>query len=1102
MARSTTVPAAGNIARKSFAGEEKAKEEYYAEQLKKYGRLMVYSNKKKNGFYLIEPAEGGETVASRYTADGGKIRQETFDPKALPASSDEATWRSRGLSLEECEQIKEKRSLSNRRKQWLDSVIEQAYQGKDPAEIANGVSDNMQYTDDLTNPVIYQDYRGTTLYMDFTGKALENGEEKRLNQEEGSYLSQGLKNRWISFEGGLSSADWQAVYDGVEEKYDNIPGFKPVNSVQKAAVLSYGKELSQGDLDKLGDLADLIKDDYDPDPNRFYKTDLSAKSIKGAFTYTELTVAGEVAAVPFKHKELERIAKRLENGEKEKARALMLEKFQEATLAKAKSLIEEKAGQSPLDEMKSFQKLSAAKEFKEMAKKMGNQTERELDLENLKQLQEQGKIENGEDLEKIADQLPAWRESDYWEDKIELAYYGRDKDLDKLVNYPEDDVREEVAKRGRDKDLDKLVSDDGQWVRETVAEVGRRDKDLDKLLKDEEEEVRIVAGWVVRDKDLENLKQLQEDGKIEQGINIEHVADQLPAWRESEETQDKVQLAKYGRDSDLDKLEKDPEFWGQYYQQNEYGANKEGWKIRVAVANRGRDKDLDGLAFDDDPDVRAAVARQGRDKDLDLLLSDENPVVLRGVVDAGRDQDLEYLSYMRAKDDSEWEVREFAKEKMREKDLANLQEMQEDGKIEQGVDLEAVADKMPQWRISNSWFDRQQLASVGRDYDLDKLVKDPDWRVRHMVALRGRDKDLDKLIDDHELGVRAGVAKAGRDKDLDRLVSDESKGVRAEVAKRGRDKDLDKLVNDPDEYVRSTANRERDLENLKNLQAQGKLEKGADLENIADQLPGWRESEEASDKINLAKCGRDSDLDQLVSDEDWSVRVAVARRGRDQDLDQLIDDKHEYVRAVIAEAGRDKDLDKLRIDDSERVRAGVAAAGRNEDLDILVHDMSEYVRATVAYQGRDKDLDRLAHDSDFTVRETVADVGRDKDLDKLVSDPNPEVREHVADQGRDKDLDILVSDKDATVRMIVAYQGRDKDLDRLVSDSNWQVRQSVAEAGRDKDLLKLMKDRNSEVRHDAEYIYKYGTERSDKEEENTPELLEKRRTTQRQGLER
>ena len=980
MARSTTVPVAGNIARKSFAEEEKAKEEYYAEQLKKYGRLMVYSNKKKNGFYLIEPAEGGQTIASRYTTDGGKIRQEAFDPKALPASSDEATWRSRGLSLEECEEIKEKRSLSNRRKQWLDSVIEQAYQGRDPAEIANGVNYSMQFTDDLTNPVIYHDYAGTTLYMDFTGKALENGKEKQLNQEEGSYLSQGLKNKWISFEGGLSSADWQAIYEGVEEKYDSVPGFKPVNSVQKAAVISCGKELSQADLDKLGDLADLIKDDYDQDPNRFYKTDLNAKSIKGAFTYTELTAAGEVSVVPFKHKELEQIAKRLENDEKEEARASMLEKFREAATEKAKSLTEEKEGQSPLDEMKSFQKMEAAKEFREMAKKMENQTERELDLENLKQMQEQGKIEKDKDLEKIADQLPE--------------------------------------------------------------------------------------------------------------------------WRESEETQDKVQLAKYGRDSDLDKLEKDPEFWGQYYQQNEDGANKEGWKIRVAVANRGRDKDLDGLAFDDDPDVRAAVARQGRDKDLDLLVSDENPVVLRGVVDAGRDQDLEYLSYMRAKDDSEWEVREFAKEKMREKDLANLQEMQEDGKIEQGVDLEAVADKMPQWRNSNSWFDRQQLASVGRDYDLDKLVKDPDWQVRHMVALRGRDQDLDKLIDDPELGVRAGVAKAGRDKDLDRLVSDESKGVRAEVAKHGRDKDLDKLVNDPDEFVRATANRERDLENLKSLQARGKLEKGADLEKIADQLPAWRESDETSDKIDLAKYGRDSDLDKLVSDEDWSVRAAVARQGRDQDLDQLIGDKDEDVRAAVAEAGRDKDLDKLRIDDSEKVRAGVAAAGRDEDLDILVHDMSEYVRATVASQGRDKDLDRLVKDSDFTVRETVADVGRDKDLDKLVSDPNPEVREHVADQGRDQDLDKLVSDKDATVRMIVTYQGRDKDLDRLVRDSCWEVRRAVAEQGRDKDLLKLMKDRNSEVRHDAEYIYKYGTERSDKEEENTPELLEKRRTALRRGLER
>ena len=546
MARSTTVPAAGNIARKSFAGEEKAKEEYYAEQLKKYGHLMVYSNKKKNGFYLIEPTEGGETVASRYTTDGGKIRQEAFDPKALPASSDEVTWRSRGLSLEECEEIKEKRSLSNRRKQWLDSVIEQAYQGRDPAEITNGVNYSMQFTDDLTNPVIYQDYRGTTLYMDFTGKALENGEEKRLNQEEGSYLSQGLKNKWISFEGDLSSADWQAIYEGVEEKYDSTPGFRPVNSVQKAAVLSYGKELTQGDLEKLGDLADSIKDDYDQNPNRFYKTDLNAKSIKGVYSYTELVAAGEVAAIPFKHKDLEQMAKKLENGEEEKARALMLEKFRHGALAKAAALTEEKAGQSPLDEIEIFQKMEAAKEFKELAEKMENEM---TEQKKTYQLPEKYKEDIDEKYwQQSGEQLDQLVKSDDPILRSVAACYGRDKDLDKLVNDKDAEVRSYVAEQGRAEDLDKLVNDPDENVRRYVAGQGR-DQDLDKLVSDEDPFVRMDVAKQGRDKDLDKL-----------------VSDDFSLV--------KAAVVSQGRDKDLDKLVNDPD---------------EG--VRAGVAFRGRDKD-------------------------------------------------------------------------------------------------------------------------------------------------------------------------------------------------------------------------------------------------------------------------------------------------------------------------------------------------------------------------------------------------------------------------------------------------------------------------------------------------------------------------------
>ena len=50
-----------------------------------------------------------------------------------------------------------------------------------------------------------------------------------------------------------------------------------------------------------------------------------------------------------------------------------------------------------------------------------------------------------------------------------VAEFGRDKDLDVLVNDTEYQVRVAVARRGRDKDLDILVNDEDPAVRKTVA---------------------------------------------------------------------------------------------------------------------------------------------------------------------------------------------------------------------------------------------------------------------------------------------------------------------------------------------------------------------------------------------------------------------------------------------------------------------------------------------------------------------------------------------------------------------------------------------------------------------------------------------------------
>ena len=200
------------------------------------------------------------------------------------------------------------------------------------------------------------------------------------------------------------------------------------------------------------------------------------------------------------------------------------------------------------------------------------------------------------------------------------------------------------------------------------------------------------------------------------------------------------------------------------------------------------------------------------------------------------------------------------------------------------------------------------------------------------------------------------------------------------------------------EKMEQQTERELDLENLKQLQEDGKIDEGVNIEHVADQLPSWRESDETSGKELLAKYGRDSDLDKLVNDDDINVVIAVADKGREKDLDKLVSYEDEEVRAVVAE------------------------------------------------QGRDKDLDRLVDDSSIYVRERVATVGRDKDLDRLVKDPELGVRYYVAKQGRDKDLDILVNDEEEDVRAAVAVHGRSQDLDKLVSDKDPDVRKTVEKA--------------------------------------------------------
>lgn len=70
----------------------------------------------------------------------------------------------------------------------------------------------------------------------------------------------------------------------------------------------------------------------------------------------------------------------------------------------------------------------------------------------------------------------------------------------------------------------------------------------------------------------------------------------------------------------------------------------------------------------------------------------------------------------------------------------------------------------------------------------------------------------------------------------------------------------------------------KDLEHLKQLQAEGKISASADLEILAKNLDKWRGSDYWADKQGLANFGTDEDLDVLVNDSDVGYTPAASAR--------------------------------------------------------------------------------------------------------------------------------------------------------------------------------------------------------------------------------
>ena len=110
----------------------------------------------------------------------------------------------------------------------------------------------------------------------------------------------------------------------------------------------------------------------------------------------------------------------------------------------------------------------------------------------------------------------------------------------------------------------------------------------------------------------------------------------LDALRTDKDDAVRLAVAQHGREQDLDLFVTD-----------------KNASVRAVVALGRKDEHLDKLVNDPDPRVRVAVARVGRDKDLDVLYEDYDAEVRAMVVSHARPQDIKQMLY-----DDSWLVRQ------------------------------------------------------------------------------------------------------------------------------------------------------------------------------------------------------------------------------------------------------------------------------------------------------------------------------------------------------------------------------------------------------------------------------------------------------------
>ena len=225
---------------------------------------------------------------------------------------------------------------------------------------------------------------------------------------------------------------------------------------------------------------------------------------------------------------------------------------------------------------------------------------------------------------------------------------------------------------------------------------------------------------------------------------------------------------------------------------------------RVLVAKYGYDEDLDILVSDKYAEVRVGVAKRNRKKDRDTLLKDTDPTVLFALASVLPKSQIPKIQH---NNDSHvlYAIMKYA-------DKAYINELIKTVPLDPLVLIELAQRGFPEHfnivRASTSHtVIREQLRHQRTEdfayyYDLAIHNRVPDYKLLAILVQYANDKYLKKLRTMHNPVVDVALAKRGLKEDLDRLVLSDDESVLKEVALKGREEDAEILIKSKYQSIR------------------------------------------------------------------------------------------------------------------------------------------------------------------------------------------------------------------------------------------------------------------------------------------------------------